>query len=1023
MILNSKKLRKLRTNPKLFFKDAIEKKTFWLSGVYNKYLPKKYKGFAQYTIVSAVYNVEKYLDDYFNSIINQRLDFKKNIFMILVDDGSTDDSANIIKKYQKKYPKNIVYLYKENGGQASARNLGLKYMQENNYKTPWVTFTDPDDFLDRNYFYEVDKFLSTHHQDDNICMIGCNRKIFFEYDKKIQNNFSYCYKFNKGTKKIQLKELTLEFETPAAMLFLFNVLKQEQIYFDERLHIYEDVKFSLNYMACLNSESNISFIEESIYYTRKRLDQSSTMNNAKYKRTYYIDCLYYGIFETLIQKERSNYVKNCALFHIIPQMRILLNEPFLLIGDDRKKYLELLKRFFSFYSQDHILRFSEVGNNFMLKTGILNLFKNINCKYKIFNILEYDAEKESILLSYFTGDCEEEVIFYIDNQEIFPDYSKQITHLFLDELFVYERRFWIHIPHDAKKNLEGFVNNDRSMFISWNKFSHSVAEIRKKFISNQENIWLFGDRDIEADDNAEHLYRYVMHHHPKQKIVFVLKKNSLDWKRLENEGFNLIEPYTELFYKVAARSKCLIFSNSYGAFDYVPRENQKFIFLAHGVNCNDISKYFNNLKIHLLITSIKKEYDYIVFGEKYFLSKKNVVLTGMPRHDNLFNNRNRNRNRNIIIMPTWRLYLVESLQKNTNERQLKDLFFESEYYLKWCSLLRSEKLKEIVLKYGYNITYVAHFNMKELLDKIEIPKYIKILYRNSGESFQNNFINSNLMITDYSSAAFEMAFMNKPTIYYQFDKEYFFNNHGYKQGWFRHIYDGFGPCVENEEQLLLELEKILASNCNVESQYLKNMDCFAFKDKNACKRVYDAIVDMLDEYEYKINIDEIRERALIAQHSHKINIAYYRWLHLIQNCAKPLESDYYNFLYCRNILDVSDSIFEIVEQDSGFKILLSKSNRMKIELLKFYVKTKNKCKINDILNSIKYKNEYKKDFLILKLKIFAYIDDMLQFNYTKKKLVEEFNFNLEDIGLILFAIQKSLIEKDNFLEFDYEKLL
>ncbi|ELL6933476.1 glycosyltransferase family 2 protein, partial [Campylobacter coli] len=138
---------------------------------------------------------------------------------------STDNSANIIKKYQKKYPKNIVYIYKENGGQASARNLGLKYMQENNYKTPWVTFTDPDDFLDRNYFYEVDKFLSAH-QDDDICMIACNRKIFFEYDKKIQNNFSHCYKFNNGTKKIRLKELTLEFETPAAMLFLFNILNQ-----------------------------------------------------------------------------------------------------------------------------------------------------------------------------------------------------------------------------------------------------------------------------------------------------------------------------------------------------------------------------------------------------------------------------------------------------------------------------------------------------------------------------------------------------------------------------------------------------------------------------------------------------------------------------------------------------------------------------------------------------------------------------------------------------------------------------
>ncbi|EAI9583745.1 hypothetical protein C3W04_04185 [Campylobacter coli] len=87
------------------------------------------------------------------------------------------------------------------------------------------------------------------------------------------------------------------------------------------------------------------------------------------------------------------------------------------------------------------------------------------------------------------------------------------------------------------------------------------------------------------------------------------------------------------------------------------------------------------------------------------------------------------------------------------------------------------------------------------------------------------------------------------------------------------------------------------------------------------------------------------------------------------------------------------------------------------------MKTKNICKINDTLSSIKCKNEHKRDFLILKLKIFAYIDDIPQFNYVKKKLVEEYNFDEEDIGLILFGIQKSLIEKDNFLEFNYEKLL
>ncbi|EID1267825.1 glycosyltransferase family 2 protein, partial [Campylobacter coli] len=231
--LNQRKLQKLKTNPKLFFKDAIEKKLLHLNSTYNKYLPKKHKGFTQYTIISAVYNVEKYLDDYFKSIINQRLDFKKNIFMILVDDGSTDNSAQIIKKYQKKYPKNIVYLYKENGGQASARNLGLKYMQENNYKTPWVTFTDPDDFLDRNYFYEVDKFLSAH-QDDDICMIACNMIYYME------STFTYCdkhplkHKFRIEYTILQNSNLNKYIQGSIGSTFIFYEYINNLI-FDEKL--------------------------------------------------------------------------------------------------------------------------------------------------------------------------------------------------------------------------------------------------------------------------------------------------------------------------------------------------------------------------------------------------------------------------------------------------------------------------------------------------------------------------------------------------------------------------------------------------------------------------------------------------------------------------------------------------------------------------------------------------------------------------------------------------------------------
>ncbi|ELE4955031.1 CDP-glycerol glycerophosphotransferase family protein [Campylobacter coli] len=836
--LNQRKLQKLKTNPKLFFKDAIEKKLLHLNSTYNKYLPKKHKGFAQYTIISAVYNVEKYLDDYFKSIINQRLDFKKNIFMILVDDGSTDNSAQIIKKYQKKYPKNIVYLYKENGGQASARNLGLKYMQENDYQIPWVTFTDPDDFLDRNYFYEVDKFLATHKAND-ICMIGCNVIFYYEKQKLYKDNHALNFKFKSGVQVKENYNLDSFIQLSAASCFM-NIGYLDKLLFDEKLKPnFEDAKFVNEYLL-ENIDLKSAFLPKAKYFYRKREDGTSTLDNS-YTKEYFLTTIDIGTLSLLECFYFNRNIQNVCLYHIIWQIKDLINSPeklSFMSENEKQRYLELLDQNFSYIDTETILDFNLAGCWFFHKVGILNCFKIEKPPFQIAYIEDYDPYKEQILITYYTGDDKDVESIVVDGEEVYIDYKKIVKYDFLDRVFYYQKRLWVHIPKNAKDKLEMFINNEQSMVGRYGEYSLDIKSIRKEFQKRlpKSNIWLLMDRDYEADDNAEHLYRHIMQNHPEQEIVFALRKESSDWERLEKEGFNLVEFESFEFERIIKKASKVISSH---ADEYLIRHvtlTQQFVFVQHGVIMNDLSRWLNSKKINLFITSTRAEYDSIANNyNRYKFGKKEVLLTGLARHDVLLKN-NKSDTKQILMMPTWRAGIVGNVT-NSSKRELKENFKQSEYFQKWNSLLNNDSLKKLCELYSYTIVFNPHPNIMPYLKEFNLPSYIKIA--NPDESLQVLFCNSSLMITDYSSVAFEMAYLEKPVIYYQFDKEDFFNSHTLQKGYFDYTKDGFGPVVKNQENLLKELENLLRNDCKPFGVYKDNIDStFTFRDGRCCERIY-----------------------------------------------------------------------------------------------------------------------------------------------------------------------------------------
>ncbi|EAL5960564.1 capsular biosynthesis protein, partial [Campylobacter coli] len=363
------------------------------------------------------------------------------------------------------------------------------------------------------------------------------------------------------------------------------------------------------------------------------------------------------------------------------------------------------------------------------------------------------------------------------------------------------------------KILDIFVNSQKLKLVFNNNFINDLNEIlkvlnkQKKQRLKNSDLWLFADMSWRADDNAEHLYRYVMHNHPKQKIAFILSKNSIDYSRLKKEGFKLIEPkgfyFKYLIYKADKIISSHIDRYIFNALGGDTLKTKDFIFLQHGVIKDDLSRWLNQRKIDIFITSTKAEYNSIIGDfNQYKFSTKEVVLTGLARWDALIKNNILN-TKQILIMPTWREYLSGKVQKY-GARARNPEFVKSLYFQKWQEFLCSKELEKLAVQYGYSIVFIPHPQIRIYLEDFNLSSYIITSYKGS---IQELFCRSSLMITDYSSVAFEMAILNKPVLYYQFDKDEFFVRHSYTKGYFDYNKDGFGRVFADSSDLFLYLNK------------------------------------------------------------------------------------------------------------------------------------------------------------------------------------------------------------------------
>lgn len=354
---------------------------------------------------------------------------------------------------------------------------------------------------------------------------------------------------------------------------------------------------------------------------------------------------------------------------------------------------------------------------------------------------------------------------------------------------------------------------------------------------SRKNVWLISERGCEARDNGFVFFEYLKKNYKYLNVKYVIDPNSKDFYK-----FNKYPNSTVIFgsfehYKSLCKSSTLVsthimgYTPFMGFFVTLDRKFRIFryrkqIFLQHGITKDYLPGLMKGaINVDLFCCGAKPEYDYILanFGH----SKQIVKYTGLCRYDNLNNFKSK---RQILVMPTWRMY----------ERG-KD-FITTKYYHYWSSFLKSDQLHNYLEKFGYELVFYPHYEIQKYINSflsLDLNPCVKIADFNYD--VQTLLKESCMLITDYSSVYFDIAYMRKPIIFYQFDEEEFRRKH-YQRGYLREENLGY-KCI-TQEKLFEILYELLENGMTQDNKYIEYADkFFEMRDDKNCQRVYEAIVN------------------------------------------------------------------------------------------------------------------------------------------------------------------------------------
>ena len=370
------------------------------------------------------------------------------------------------------------------------------------------------------------------------------------------------------------------------------------------------------------------------------------------------------------------------------------------------------------------------------------------------------------------------------------------------------------------------------------------------------NIWIVGGNagDLYVD-NGRAIYEYLR---TKEQIdgvevFWVANANSLVFDRIPG---NVLVKGSIDAYLYFMNAKVVLFSHSISA-DIVPNlfvvpfinhfhKKAYKVFLNHGTvgfkkrlpMKPKLEKIIEKLIQSYDLNICDSEFEKAIKRDDWKIDDEKIKVTGYPRYDKLYDIDDNSKS--ILFMPTWRNWIRP---ENT---KIED----TEYFENIIGLITNDRLTSYLEKQGMQLSIYIHQLMQAYLDnfkKAELSKNVIILPIDAD--ITEELMKAELLITDYSSVAYDFYYMNKPILFFQFDKE----EYQQKVGSYVDLDNGlFGQPVYTMDDCVNEIIEISKRNFQYDKKYEEvneklRKKYLKYEDKENCERIYEIIKDGLRE--------------------------------------------------------------------------------------------------------------------------------------------------------------------------------